>query len=85
MVDCYTISKRTKNAKITNLACDTAIKTHNLLKHMEDFKHMEECKEIKTGWCCFIFKTQKLLIFVGIDLVPSKDLRKPKKVCSYII
>lgn len=36
MVDCYKLSK-IKN-DYTNLACDTAIKTHNLLKHMEDFK-----------------------------------------------
>ena len=42
MFVCYMLRKG-NSAEIAELACDTAIKTHNLLKHMEDFKG------IKTG------------------------------------
>lgn len=37
MVFCY-MQRKHNDAEIAELACDTAIKTHNLLKHMEDFK-----------------------------------------------
>ena len=37
MVDFYLLRKRNDD-EFYELACDTAIKTHNLLKHMEDFK-----------------------------------------------
>lgn len=36
MYDCYLLRNNTDH-EIAELACDTAIKTHNLLKHMEDF------------------------------------------------
>ena len=39
----YYMLRKGNDAEIAELACDTAIKTHNLLKHMEDFKG------IKTG------------------------------------
>ena len=35
MVDCYKLIK-TKDGEISELACDTAIRTHNLIKQMED-------------------------------------------------
>ena len=42
MVDCYAL-RRISDAETARKAHDTAIKTHNLLKHMEDFEG------IKTG------------------------------------
>ena len=45
MVDCYMLRK-TKDSSISETARDTAIKTYNVLKHMEDFIGVDT---VKTG------------------------------------
>ena len=62
MYGCYLLRNNTDH-EIAELACDTAIKTHNLLKHMEDFD------DIKAGqWfdVCSYLKYKFMFVFALI-------------------